>query len=76
MEVTIEKDEVVVVRRMARGVRGLCPSCRTEVLLLTADEAATLAGTSLRTIYRWVEAGKLHYVESGSHILVCPNSLP
>jgi len=44
--------------------------------MVAPEEAAALARTSTRTIYRWVEAGLLHYVETpGGGLLVCIHSL-
>jgi excisionase family DNA binding protein len=44
--------------------------------MLTADEAATIAKVSSRTIYRRVEAGEMHYTETAEgRLLVCANSL-
>jgi hypothetical protein len=44
--------------------------------MVAPEEAAALARTSTRTIYRRVEAGLLHYVETpGGGLLVCTHSL-
>jgi len=44
--------------------------------MLTPDQAATLANVSSRTIYRRVEAGEMHYLETADrHLLVCANSI-
>jgi len=43
---------------------------------VTADEAANLAGVTARTVYRWVEQGKVHFTETAAgKVLVCVNSL-
>jgi excisionase family DNA binding protein len=44
--------------------------------MVTADEAATVTSVGTRTIYRWVEEGKIHFTEEpeGS-LLICLNSL-
>jgi excisionase family DNA binding protein len=52
-----------------------CARCGFEVRFLTADEAAVAVGVTTRAIYRWVEAGKLHFSETQSQTLICPNSL-
>ena len=44
--------------------------------MLTPDQAATIARVSSRTIYRRVEAGEMHYMETAEgHLLVCANSI-
>jgi excisionase family DNA binding protein len=44
--------------------------------MVTPDEAARLAGVTTRTVYRWIEAGKVHFAETPEGLLlVCPNSL-
>ncbi len=44
--------------------------------MLTPDEAAMLAQCTARDIYRRVEAGELHSIETGDGALrVCVNSL-
>jgi len=44
--------------------------------MITPYEAATLAGVSSRTLYRWIEEAKLHFSEEpGGSLLVCADSL-
>jgi hypothetical protein len=46
------------------------------VRMITAEEAASLAQQSTRTIYTWVEAHRLHYRETPEGFLhVCLDSL-
>jgi hypothetical protein len=48
-----------------------------QVPLLTPDEAALLAGVSIRILLRRVEAEQIHFLETtDGRLLVCPNSLP
>ena len=44
--------------------------------MITPHEAARIAHVSSRTIYRWIEEARIHFIEdtSGS-ILVCADSL-
>jgi len=43
--------------------------------MLTVEAAAAITGTTPRTIYRRMEEGKLHFVESNSGlVLVCSES--
>ena len=77
-EITVETN-LLVIRRGTHRAPICCPACPSPVPLVTPEEAAVLAGTSTRTIYRWVESEQLHYVETPEgplgKLLVCPNSL-
>jgi len=72
----VEHDEIILVRRRKGAVRMWCKQCEEKVSMLRAEDASVLAGTTARTIYRWVEAGKLHFAESDEGlVLVCAQSL-
>jgi excisionase family DNA binding protein len=44
--------------------------------MLMPDEAAAMAKVNTRTIYAWVEAGRIHHTETaGGDVLVCPKQL-
>ena len=49
---TIETHEIVTVRRPRGATLLPCPACRREVEVVSLDEAARLAGVSLRDICR------------------------
>lgn len=76
-EVTIQTREVVVLH--AAGTerrRARCPVCGTVVVMISPEEAARVAGVSVRAIYRWVEAEFVHYVEgAGGNLRICAPSL-
>jgi hypothetical protein len=75
-EITVETCEVSVVRKQKNPTLAWCPACAAEVRMVTSDEAATMARTNPRTIYRWVEAGKVHSTETADGAtLICLNSL-
>jgi len=74
-EVTIEIEEAVI-RSLKGPVVAWCPQCAENVRMLDAHEAAVAAGVSSRAIYCDVEAGRLHFVDTGDGTLViCLNSL-
>lgn len=76
-EITIETERVVVIRRRRSSVRAWCQSCGGEVVMVTVDEAARIACVSSRTIYRWVEDEKLHFIETADGgLLICHESIP
>ncbi|MBI1762015.1 MAG: hypothetical protein HYR56_11335 [Acidobacteria bacterium] len=41
-----------------------CAACAARVVWLTPDEAAAAAGYDTRQVYRWIEAGALHFSEA------------
>ena len=44
--------------------------------MISPEAVAAIAHVSVRTIYRWVEVGKLHFMErSEQGLFVCLNSL-
>ena len=75
VELMIETDEVIVVRA-CRGVSARCVQCGGDVILVTVDHAAAVAGVSARAIFRRVEAGTIHFQEaSDGRLLICLSSL-
>ena len=75
-EISVEKSEVFVVRKPGRVLFARCPECAARVQLLTPEDAATLAHVSTRTIYRGIEAGRLHFAETPEELpLLCLKSL-
>lgn len=44
--------------------------------MVTVDEAASLKRVSARAIYRWIEDGELHFIETADgRLLICLNSI-
>ena len=75
-EITVEKSDVFVVRKPGRLILAWCAQCAAEVRLCTPEEASALTGVSARVVYRWAEAGKVHYTETAEGLLlVCLNSV-
>ena len=74
--ITIDTHRVMILRQHRSGAQAWCPRCAGRVEMLPAEKAAAAAGLSCRTIYRWVEAEMVHFVEeAGGQLLICPNSL-
>src|SRR5262245_62707894 len=67
-----------VVRQQNHAAPAVCSQCPVAIASLVApDEAAVVTGISTRAIYRWVEAGVIHFQETANgSVLVCLNSLP
>ncbi len=53
-----------------------CDKCAAQVVMVTAEQAAAISGVRARIIYRWVESGMVHSVETpDGETLVCLDSL-
>ena len=61
---TIETHEVLTVRRDAGRPAPPCAACPGEARMLTPEAAACRAGVSQRTVYGWVEDGRIHFAET------------
>lgn len=71
---TIEIHQIVIVRRPGGAALAWCPTCLKEVEMVPPEEAALLAGVSLRDICRGVGADDIHLVETANGGLICLNS--
>ena len=73
---TVENHETVVIRSSGRLNRVLCPECMESVALVSLDQAVMLSGVSSRAVYRWIEEGRIHFVEMPARgALICPATL-
>ena len=43
--------------------------------MITADEAAALRGVSTRVIYRCLEDGSIHFIETKGQLFICLKTL-
>jgi hypothetical protein len=75
-EITVETDEIVVLKGSAGAVRLYCPACGGDVLMISPEQAARIAGVSARTVSACVESRKIHFSKTSEGLLlVCPDSL-
>ena len=75
-EITIETERIFVLSRRKVSVVSWCHECGLRINMITVDEAAAMAGMSSRTVYRWIEAEKIHFIETCERrLLVCSRSL-
>jgi hypothetical protein len=75
MRITIHTERLLVMSG-SRSLYSLCAACGDEVWMVTIDQAAILARVNSRDVYREVEAGMLHFIETNEGlVLVCFNSL-
>jgi hypothetical protein len=76
-EKTFEMHEFYVIRTGSGSLPALCAECATgDAIIVAPEQAAAVAHVAVRTIYRWVELGVVHYKEGPEGSLaVCLKSL-
>ena len=77
VQITVEREVLsVLLHQPGVSFAGLCEACAGEVMLLTVETAAQMAGVTPRAIYRWVESADLHFQEdSTGAVFICSESL-
>ena|SRR5262249_36053111 len=71
-EVNIETEEEIALSNQGQRSRlTWCPACRSQVEMVTPELAARMNGVSALTIYRWIEAGAVHFIEDCGYLLIC-----
>jgi hypothetical protein len=74
--ITVETERLLVICRPQASFDGWCGECQAEVKLISLEEAAAIAGASQRMIFRWAEAGEIHFTESeDGKVMFCLNSI-
>ncbi len=73
-EIKFEIEETIVVRRGERLSREFCPLCGIVANMLTPQFASAVSKKPVREIFRFVEAGRLHFSETSGG-LICLNCL-
>jgi hypothetical protein len=73
-EIEIELSETVAYSNCRERFEAFCPQCESLVEMSAPQVAAILTHSTEREIYRLVETGKVHFVET-DRVLICLNSL-
>lgn len=75
--ITAEKFETFTVRQEPpRSSQAYCEKCDQAIPFLTVDQTVNVTGLGARTIFRLVEAGQLHALETEEgYLILCPNSV-
>ena len=73
-EIEIELNETVAYSRRSERFETFCPNCKALVEVATPSVAAILTHSTEREIYRLVETGAVHFVET-DRVLICLYSL-
>ena len=76
-EKEVEIHEFYVIRTPSGSLPAVCGECsKGDAIMIVPEHATVLAQVPLRTIYRWVESGLIHYREiTNGSIVVCLKSL-
>ena len=76
-EIKFETHELTIIRvRRSQAVSAFCTLCEQAVLHLTIARAAAALGVSETAVFRLVESGTVHSIETDSGaLLVCGNSV-
>ena len=77
-EKSVEIHEFYVIRTASGSLPALCAECSTgDAIMVAPEQAAAVAHVPVRTIYRWVETGAVHYEDGpGRSLTICLKSLP
>ena len=73
-EITFEVKETIILRQSGNRLEAFCPQCQALVEMLTPQLAAAVSKTTIREIFRLIESGRLHFMET-DEIRVCLNSV-
>ncbi|HEY0427024.1 MAG TPA: hypothetical protein VGC76_04380 [Pyrinomonadaceae bacterium] len=72
VEISFEQREIWRVSRADKAETQICPFCLNDAPMISAEDLAALAAASPREIYRQIERGTLHFVETADkQIFVC-----
>jgi len=71
-----ERPQVFIINRPHVSEQRSCSRCTESSGMITADEAAALRGVSTRVIYRWLEDGAIHFIETAKgQLFICLKTL-
>ncbi len=75
-EITVETQQIVIIRQAEPLISRWCSNCAATVQMVASEKAAILLRSSQRAICRQVEAGQLHFSETGDgKLFICLNSI-
>lgn len=72
-EIEFELSETIAYSRRGERLEAFCPQCEKFVEMATPQIAAILVQSNEREIFRRIETGEVHFIET-DRVLVCLNS--
>ena len=74
--ITVEIWRKTVIRQNAPAIFAWCEQCGIETLMFAPEEFARSRGTTARVVYRQIESGDFHFIETQTGtLLICNESL-
>ena len=72
----VERPQVFIINRTGVSEQKKCSRCTASSGLITVDEAAAICAVSTRVIYRCLEDGAIHFIESAKgQLFICLKTL-
>jgi excisionase family DNA binding protein len=76
VESNVETPQVFIINRPGVAEQKNCSKCTESSGMITPDEAAAIRGVSTRVIYRWLEDGAIHFIETAKgELFICLKTL-
>jgi hypothetical protein len=76
MKKQVVRPRVFIINRPRISEQKRCPGCTENSGMVTPDEAAALCGISTRMIYRSLEDGAIHFIETAEgELFICLRTL-
>ena len=76
VSITAVRERMLVIRKSDGLDTRTCRQCVPGGVMVSVTTAADISKHSLRTICRWVEAEKIHYLDEPEGLFICLASLP
>jgi hypothetical protein len=74
--IKVETWQRTVIRKRRQEIAAWCKQCDSEVLMFVPEAVAEYEHTTIRSIYRRVENGELHFLETiEGELFICCQSL-
>ena len=74
-QITIETHSVTIIRAKGKSFSDYCEKCRIRVAAFTPEQVAAFLQIELNEVYRQIESGEIHLVNTEAVSLVCSGSL-
>jgi excisionase family DNA binding protein len=76
MKGDVERPQVFIINRPGVSEQKNCSRCTESSGMITPDEAAAISGVSTRVIYRKLEDGEIHFIETArGELFICVKTL-
>jgi len=75
ISITSVHERFLLISPMGKTGSPRCPYCFARPTMISPDAAAAIAALTVRSIYRLVESGEVHFIEEPEGLFVCARSL-